>query len=219
MLPDWPSGTCSPEEYRVYLNALLEGDRRTCGHILRSRLEAGAGIRGIYEDLVGRSLYEVGERWAQGEISVAREHLASTLSESLLSEVYPRVFARPWLGRRAIVTSMANEFHQIGGKMVADIFELNGWRGDFLGANTPLEDLLEFVARRQTDVVAFSLTLEANLGLLEHAVETVRREHPGLPILVGGQAFRSGGGDRIVREGVSLLTDLGALEQWIRDAS
>jgi hypothetical protein len=27
---------------------------------------------------------------------------------------------------------VANEYHQIGGKMVADIFELNGWRGYFV---------------------------------------------------------------------------------------
>lgn len=212
-------GVCSAIQYRVYLGALLEGDRESCSGIVKSLLSSGVSIPRIYEELICRSLYEVGERWAAGEVSVAREHLASALTESLLSEVYPRVFARPARGRRAVVTSLLNEHHQIGGKMVADVFELHGWRGDYLGANTPLEDFLEFVELRQPDVIAFSVALEANLEVLDEALVRVRHAFPSIPVLTGGYAFRATGGTHEVRGDALVLAGLDELEEWIRNAA
>lgn len=39
----------------------------------------------MYQDLVQRSLYEVGELWERGHVSVATEHLATAITESLLT--------------------------------------------------------------------------------------------------------------------------------------
>lgn len=121
--------------YQRYLEGLLTNNRHQCQINFVQWLEATPELRTLYEDLVRRSLYKVGELWEQGKISVATEHLATAISESLLNLTYPRLFAQPRIGKSAVVTCVANEYHQIGGKMVADIFELNGWRGYFLGAN------------------------------------------------------------------------------------
>jgi methanogenic corrinoid protein MtbC1 len=51
-------------------------------------------------------------------------------------------------------------------KLVADIFELNDWRGYFLGANTPRPGLLDLVREKHPDVVTLSLTVYFNLESL-----------------------------------------------------
>ena len=128
----------APEEtYGHYLDGLLTNNRLRCREIFQQWLDSAPELRTLYEQLVRRSLYQVGELWEQGKISVATEHLATAISESLLNLTYPRLFAQPRNGKSAVVTCVSNEYHQIGGKMVADIFELNGWRGHFLGANMP----------------------------------------------------------------------------------
>ena len=110
------------DAYARYLEALLIGDRRRCREQFETWLAAGTPVRTIYQDLVQRSLYEVGALWEQGRVSVATEHLATAITESLLNLVYPWLFSQPHLGRSAVVTCAANEYHQIGGKMVAGFF-------------------------------------------------------------------------------------------------
>ena len=109
------------------------------------------------------------------------EHLATAISESLLNLTYPRLFAQPRNGKSAVVTCVSNEYHQIGGKMVADIFELNGWRGHFLGANMPEADLKlrgpgELLGREQSGMPKFRFgNLVDDLDLIRQARELVAR--------------------------------------------
>ena len=57
--------------YRRYLDGLLANDRQQCRLSFEQWLESDAGLRSLYEDLVRRSLYEVGDLWERGRISVA----------------------------------------------------------------------------------------------------------------------------------------------------
>ena len=206
--------------YRRYLDGLLANDRQQCRLSFEQWLESDAGLRSLYEDLVRRSLYEVGDLWERGRISVATEHLATAVTESLLNLAYPRLFAQPRMGKSAVVACVANEYHQIGGKMVADLFELNGWRGYFLGANTPVRDVKELIAAKRPDAVALSVAVAFNLDTLVTVAAEIRAAFPELPILVGGQAFRWGGRERVERlSGVRFLASLGELEAWIKDHS
>jgi len=203
--------------YRRYLQALLDGDRARCREGFETWLDVGVDLRSLYRGVVQRSLYEVGTLWERGEVTVATEHLATAISESLLNLVYPRLFRQPRTGRAAVVTCLANEYHQIGGKMVADIFELNGWRGYFLGANTPLRDLLLLIESKRPDVAALSLTVYLGIDDLVRAASAIRKAFPELPVLVGGQAFRWGGRERAEQiPGVRYPSGVDELEAWMR---
>ncbi len=208
-----------PDEaaYQQYLCALLAGDRRACRKAFESWLDTGVSLRALYQDLVRRSLYDVGFLWERGQVSVATEHLATAITDSLLTLAYPRLFSQPHNGRSAVVTCVANEYHQIGGKMVADLFDLNGWRGYFLGANMPMQDLLDLIRAKRPDAVAMSLTVYFSLDALVESVHAVRQEFPTTPILVGGQAFLWGGRERVEGiAGVHYLGSLTELETWMK---
>ena len=204
------------EVYQRYLAALLAGDRRQCRAVFESWLGSNIELCRLYQGVVQRSLYEVGQLWERGRVSVATEHLATAITESLLNLVYPRLFSQPRVGKSAVVTCALNEYHQVGGKMVADIFELHGWRGHFLGANTPDKDLIDLIQDKQPNAVAFSLTMFFNQESLLRKANAVRAQFPAVPILVGGQAFRWGGVERVREiEGAHYLASLDDLESWM----
>lgn len=183
------------ELYNTYLQALLRGDRPECTRIVKDLLDGDVSIYELYLDLFQASLYEVGYLWETNRVSVAIEHMATSITESLLSLVYPRIFSVPHSGKKAVVSCLVNEYHQIGGKMVADIFELNGWDGYFLGANTPVRDLLDMLREKKPQILALSLSIYFNMDFMHHVLQEVEREIPGQRIIVGGQAFRWGGTD------------------------
>jgi methanogenic corrinoid protein MtbC1 len=208
------------ETYRRYLNGLLTNNHQECRECFEQWLAATPDLRSVYDDLVRRSLYEVGTLWEQGKISVATEHMATAISESLLNLTYPRLFAQPRNGKSALVTCVANEYHQIGGRMVADVFELKGWRGYFLGANASLADLKKMIEEKDPDVVAFSLATALNLNRLLLAIDAVRETFSDLPILVGGQAMQWLQPKQVeVRPGVRALKNLEELEAWIDNST
>ena len=148
---------------------------------------------------------------------MATEHLATAVNESLLQLAYPRLFAQPRSGKVAVISSSSVEYHYIGAKIVADYFELNGWRGHFAPPSISLPRLLDLIRATRPEVVALSLTLYFNLASLVRTATAVRAEFPKLPILVGGQAFRHGGQPQLEQlPGVLWLASLTELETWIK---
>jgi methanogenic corrinoid protein MtbC1 len=209
--------TTPDARYASFLAALLAGDKAQCRATLEAWLAEGIDLRMLYQERLQPALYAVGELWEQGRVSVATEHLATAIVESLLNLVYPRLFSQPRIDKSVVVACVANEYHQIGGKMVADFFELNGWRGYFLGANTPEQDLLDLIREKQPDAVVLSLAMPFNLEKLLHTADAVRQAAPQLPILVGGQAFRWSGQELAERiPGVRYLPSLADLETWMQ---
>ncbi len=209
----------SEELYSLYLQGLLSGDRSRCGDIVRDLLDRNVTVKTLYLDLFQRSMYEVGSLWEMNKVSVAVEHLATSITESLLTLAYPRIFSAEHVGKKAVISCVANEYHQIGGKMVADIFELHGWDGYFLGANTPINALLQMVQDKQPDLVGLSLSIFFNMPNLYNVLDQLRTAFPEMPVIVGGQAFRWGGRDIDKRyAGVTHIASLDDLQQNILDA-
>ncbi len=202
--------------YEAYLTSLLDGNRSKCHDIVQKLLDEKIDLKKLYTDLFQRSMYRVGELWENNRITVANEHLSTSITESLLNLTYPSIFARERIGRKVVISCAANEFHQIGGKMVADIFELNGWDGYFLGANSPIEETARFIHETRPDIVGFSLSILSSLDHLKRGIEVFRSDFPNLDLLIGGQAFRWGGIDTIKQyAGTEYIQSLDDLEKMI----
>ena len=102
--------------------------------------------------------------------------------------------------------------------MVADLFEFHGWRGYFLGANTPVRDVIAVIGEKRADVVGLSVTIASGVATVLEAATEIRAAFPAVPILVGGQALRWGGRERIERiPGVRCLASLRDLAAWLKE--
>ena len=111
----------------------------------------------------------------------------------MLSITYPHIFTGLQSEKKAIISCTANEYHQLGGKMVADIFELHGWDAHFLGVNTPVNELLTCIDEIKPDLIGLSLAVYFNIAALEATLEAIHAYFNNLDILVGGHAFIWGG--------------------------
>ena len=186
--------------YRNYFERLLAGDRIRCASLVQDQMRQGVLLKSIYVDLMQRAMYEVGSLWERNLVSVATEHLAAAITEVLMTLLYPRMFSRPHKDRRAVIACVPQERHQIGARMVADFFELHGWHGFFLGADTPSADLVRMIRERDVDVVGLSMSVLFNRPHLEEMLAAITGEFPTLDLLLGGHAFSGEGAGRDVRE-------------------
>ena len=195
--PSFPVGV-DEGFYQSYLKALLFGNRQQCYELLQNELAQGRSLKSVYLDLMQRALNEVGTLWERNLISVATEHIASSTTETLLARIYPLIFLQPHKDLRAIISCVPDEHHQIGARMVADFFELHGWHGFYLGANTPIAGLLQMIRERDPDIVGLSMSMLFNLPKLEAMLATIDAEFPELDLLIGGRAFLGEAGQNVL---------------------
>lgn len=204
--------------YRHYVDALVAGDRHACKRLTEEAKRAGTTIKEIYTDLFQPALYQIGHLWEYNRISVATEHMATSITEGLMNSLYADIApSRTRTARKAVITSVEGELHQVGAKMVADVFEMEGWDALYLGANTPTGELIRFCTDVSPSAIALSLSVYFHMPNLEKMLTEIRARFPGLPVIIGGQAFRHGGSEVVrVFDGVVLLPSLDALERHLR---
>jgi methanogenic corrinoid protein MtbC1 len=176
---------------RDYVAALLEGDRRTASKLVMEAVEGGAPVKEIYLSVFQRSQYEIGRLWQTNEITVAKEHYCTAATQLIMSQLYPHIFTGNKSGGTYVGACIAGDLHEIGGRMVADFFEMAGWNTFYLGANTPIESVLETVLERKAGILGISATMTFHVGAVEDLIQRVRKESAcaGVKILVGGHPF------------------------------
>lgn len=174
-----------------YLAALMAGDRREAiDVVVEDGLWSGVPVPSLYLDVVQPALYEIGRLWEHGRITVAQEHLATTISRLAISQLHPHLPARRRNGTSAIVACVEGERHDLGAQMVADLLETAGFDARFLGADVPISTLVATVRNRSPHVLALSANVAASLEVLRHAVTAVRAAVGSrVVIAVGGQAL------------------------------
>jgi methanogenic corrinoid protein MtbC1 len=179
------------EVQQHFLEALLKGDHRACIRLARQHTGLPNSKATFFLQVVQPSLYQVGFKWETGEISVAREHLASAIVARVMSSISLDSELPDVSRGRAVVTAAPNEFHEIGAWMVADCLEADGWDVDYLGANMPLSDLFGHLADTPPSLLAISIAMPFNLENAAAIVRTVRgrEEYSRLKVMVGGLAF------------------------------
>lgn len=200
-----------------YLDALLEGNRVKCSAIVNDFLQQRSSIKDLYEEVLKASLYQVGELWETNKISVATEHMATAITEGVLNELFMKLTPNKKFNKKVVVACVENEQHQVGIKMVADIFELQGWDSYFLGSGIPLPELKRYIKEVSPDIIAISLSIYFNYANFLKMVKQIKEEFPDILILVGGQAF-SNKKNKLPNEFPSLIyiPDLNLLENYIK---
>lgn len=178
-------------ELRAFTAALLEGQRADALRLASGRVAAGVPLAEVYADLVQAALYDIGQQWQDGRITVAQEHLATAVAQFVLASLYARFAPVPPHRGRLVVTGVRGELHQIGALMIADTLEADGWDVRFLGSNLPHTAILEAVAAHDASVLGISTTLLANVPQAAELVAATQARFGGrVKLLVGGAAFR-----------------------------
>ena len=209
MRADTPAREDSSEHVRDgYLGALLASDLIGARSVLDIAIGAGMPVRRIYLDVLQPTLYEVGRRWSHAEISIAQEHLATAATQSAMARLAEALSEGPRRVRpgAALVACVSDELHAVGGRMVADFLEADGWRVVFLGQLTPGTDLAALAAEQGATLVALSAALPVRVPIVAEACAALRGLDPAPFVLVGGQAF-GGSAERALRTGADAYAD------------
>jgi methanogenic corrinoid protein MtbC1 len=140
MVAETPVGATPLQELERRLHAAFRG-------FDEAELEAAidAALASVDLDTSARELFvpalrQIGDDWARGTVSVAQEHFAVHVLRARLLAL-----ARGWdqgFGPRVLLACPEDELHDVSLVLFGLLMRRRGWRVTFLGADTPLEDVL-----------------------------------------------------------------------------
>jgi len=187
---------------QAYLRALLDTDLGLARRVLDDAVAGGMAVDDVYLQVLQPTLYEIGRLWSHAHISVAQEHLATAATQSAMARLAESLAdgTRRVRPGAALVACVSDELHAVGGRMVADFLEADGWRVVFLGQVTPGQDLAALAAEQGAEVVLLSAALPARVPQVAEVVARLQALDPAPYVLVGGQAF-GGSAERAMRTG------------------
>jgi len=145
-------------ELSARLKAALDEFDEWAAQVVWDRLSSDFALETVLRDVVLPYLHDLGERWRRGEITIAQEHFASNVVRSRLASL-----ARGWgtgHGPRAIIACPPGEQHDLPLMIFGIVLHRNGWRVDYLGADTPIEELVTTAHRIHSDLIVLASVTE-----------------------------------------------------------
>lgn len=218
-----PNGTLEPSDTTVQallkqcLSAIHMMDSIALSETL-TRASALLGTPQLMESLLSVLLYEIGERWREGSVWIAQEHMASAVIRTFLGRTlanFQPVAEAPCL----IVATPVGQFHELGAMMAGVTAALEGWRILYLGSNLPAVEIAGAVHRSGSKAVALSIIYPSDDLRLPEELEALRL-YVGkeVDIIVGGRdsvAYRVA----VQKIGATLISDMQELRNALKQTS
>jgi MerR family transcriptional regulator, light-induced transcriptional regulator len=180
---------------RLYLLHLFERQEEEAARVVLDMQERGRGTTEIYERVLAPALAEIGRMWHLREATIADEHFATGATRMIMAELRRNAPREPRIGRSCLCTAVGGDLHDLGIRMVADVFEFAGWDSECLGADMPAEEIVSALESRVTgrfDLLAVAANTMLGLRPTADLIDIVRGSSvgKGVRVLVGGLPFR-----------------------------
>ncbi|MET7418168.1 cobalamin-dependent protein [Dactylosporangium sp. NPDC005555] len=174
-------------DFRPYFDHLERRDANGAVRHALDLIDGGADPVGVLLDVVAPAQEQVGLRWAEGSWTVAHEHAATAISESVAAAVGARIPVPAAPLGHVILACAEREWHGLPARLVGHCLQAADWRTTFLGASMPARQFARFLDDVDADAVAISCSVAASLPAARRLIDAAREA--GLPVLVGGGAF------------------------------
>ncbi len=192
---------------------LATHDREETVSSILAAVQDGLSLENLYTNVLEPFLAAVGRGWQEGHTAVWEEHFIVGAVRTAIEALYPIVLKRK-AGVEPVPVTVAffcppEETHDVGLRMLADRFDLRGFRTIYIGAMTPVGQMVECVRATGASVICLSASTHFQRAALHDVVEHLRQALPETRIVVGGPAFAHSdrGWDEYVVNSVDSLLD------------
>ena len=146
-------------------------------------------VEQVCTELITPTLWQIGQLWADGQLSVTVEHFASTFFRALLTNLF-HVTPGPRDGPLTIACCAPGEPHELAALMLSLFLRRQHTRVAYLGQSIEITGLLHTIRKLSPTLVCISLTMPEYIPALSKLATDVQQMPAPRPIFsFGGQVF------------------------------
>lgn len=166
---------------------LTDGNLEECIKIYKNYVEI-FNIADFFDKILRPVMSKIGEEWHNGKLSIATEHVASNVAQTLVKIIMEQV-SGSGNKKKVMLCVPVGEEHHIGCDVLETYLTIKGFKVFNMGTSIPTESIIEFIDMKKPDVVLISITIQDNV-LAGQRLAMKIREQTKIPILVGGYAMQ-----------------------------
>jgi methanogenic corrinoid protein MtbC1 len=191
IIPAAPVAPAAWPEASEFEAALLAGKHHAAQTLVNRCIDAGKSLVAVEMHVIQPALYRIGEKWQANQVSVAQEHMASAIAQSVMTMGLLRSPPIRPIDKRVLLACVEGNSHAIGLRMVADAFQLAGWDVQYLGANVPSLALVSQTLDWKPDLIGLSVSFPQQLGTVKAVIAQLDQQLGGArpAVIVGGLAI------------------------------
>jgi methanogenic corrinoid protein MtbC1 len=156
----------------------------------------------FFDKILKPVMYKIGDDWATGRISIATEHVASNVAQTLVKIIMDKVTGNASKKKILICVPLGEE-HHLGCDVLETYLSIKGFKVYNMSTSMPTESILSFINYNKPNVVFLSITLEDNLSAGQRLVRKIKDEF-NIPIFVGGFAMHA---EKIPKFDATVISD------------
>lgn len=174
-----------------YLRALLSGDRISCRLVIEEVLKNGVPAHQVYIDIIWPIMVEIERLYRDGKIDSAQEAFASRINRTLVNQLQNKLPRKPEKFKKIVICTADNEQAELGGQMLTDLFESDGWETRFLGGSVSNDDILSFIHSYCPDILLLYGMNGSDAPGTRRLIDTIREINawPNMRIMLAGGVF------------------------------
>ena len=154
------------------------------------RAAAVLGISPFIEEVAAPLMRRVGDEWHAGRLSIAPEHLATSILHDILADAMRAVPAPP-RALRVLIATPAGDRHAVGAALVGAQAAAEGMHVLYLGPDLPAHEIADAAVAAAVHVVALSVVYLDNPARVLGELRALRaRLRPSVRIIAGGAGAR-----------------------------
>jgi len=145
----------------------------------------------VCDDVLLPLLVVIGDRWEQDKLDVAAEHFGSSIVRRHLHVLLQDEARRNQGGPVIVCACPEGNWHEGGLLSFALHAAAQGWAPLYLGASTPVDEIVSAAEHKQASAIAMSLTAPSTRAERRNLVDRLaawRSKRPGRIVWIGGGA-------------------------------
>ncbi|MHC5059680.1 MAG: cobalamin B12-binding domain-containing protein [Planctomycetota bacterium] len=174
-----------------YLDKLLTGNRPACRAVIEETLQGGVPANAVYMEVIWPIMVEIDKLYKRHKIDSAQQAFASRINRTIVDQLQNKLPRRPQKDKKIAICSSADQQAELGGQMITDLFESDGWDARFLGGDVNNDDILAFIHSYHPDVLLLYGVQPKSAPEVRKLIDTVRvvNAWPDMKIMLSGGVF------------------------------
>ena len=179
-----------------YMEPLLAGNRQECRAFIARQLQSSQAAERLLHKVVWQSMECVHKLYREDRINSATEHMAVRINRCITTQLQTSLEYLPSNGKRILIACAEGELEEIGGQVVADLFEASGWTVYFIGGGVPNDEVLSLVGQVRPEILLICGTRPQGAPVVRALIDLIRDVgvNPTMNVLVSGGVFNRADG-------------------------
>ena len=183
-------------------DAVIQYNLKGIAELVQAELDSGTDIAALLNQGLISPMDDIGRRFSEGELFIPEMLMAAKAMQDGLEVL------KPYLTQTAskpkgtvIIGTVHGDLHDIGKNLVAMMLEGAGFKVIDLGVNVETNKFIDAVNEHDAKVVGLSALLTTTMPAMKETVAALKKEIPGIKIMVGGAPVTKSSADKIGAEG------------------